>query len=79
MGLEHKFIKVPFFIAYIGTWVLYCLAYNRKNLREKIQCLCEDGTYSNDDTVIELKYNPIQYERGIITEVDEYVSVRITG
>ena len=69
---DVHFISCPFWIAYTGAWIIYCLTFGKKDFREKVQRLCEPRTFSHEEAKIAFGYNPLNFQEGIVNEVLEY-------
>lgn len=76
LGKKVRFVSFPFGIAYAGAWLVYLLTLSKKDLREKVQRLCEPRVYSHMEASDAFGYNPRDFETGIIDEVKEYIKNR---
>lgn len=74
LGKNVVFLSCPFFVAYAGACIIYFLTSKRKDYREKVQRLCESRTFSHADAVEAFGYSPVDFEKGIIDEVKEYLA-----
>ena len=72
LGKNVKFISCPYWLAYLGAWVLYVFSFRRKDYREKVQRLREPRAFSHEDATNAFGYLPRQFEVGIIDEVKQY-------
>lgn len=73
LGVERRFVSVPFPVAYVGAWGLYLLSLGRIDLREKVQRLCEDRAYPHEEAVRDFGYAPMPFEEGLRREVRAYL------
>ncbi len=76
LGKKVKFINCPFFIAYFGAWVVFCLSFGKFDYREKVQRLCEPRVYSFEDAANDFGYAPVPFEVGIGDEIEEYMAMK---
>lgn len=72
LGKSVRFISVPYWIAYSGSWVIYCISIGRIDMREKVQRLCEPRAYPHEEAVVAFGYDPMSFEEGIVQEVKDY-------
>lgn len=72
LGKKVKFISCPYYVAYGGAWVLYCLSFGHIDYREKVQRLCEPRVYSHEDATRDFGYEPRTFRVGIVDEVKQY-------
>lgn len=72
LGKNVCFISCPFWVAYAGAWIVFCLTLGKKDYREKVQRLCEPRTFPYKEASNSFGYNPITFEEGIVDEVKEY-------
>lgn len=72
LGVERRFVSVPFWLAYTGAVCLYGVSLERIDMREKVQRLCEDRVYPHDEAVKDFGYAPMPFEEGLRQEVREY-------
>ena len=77
LGKKVRFINVPFGVAYLGAWTLYCLSLMHIDFREKVQRLCESRAFSYEDAVHAFGYNPRSFYDGIVGEVEEYINNKL--
>lgn len=75
LGVQRKFLFVPFFVAFLGSWVVLLLSFGRVDLREKVQRLCESRAYSHDDATRDFSYCPMPFSQGIAEECDDFRNV----
>ena len=76
LGKQVKFISCPFWIAYSGAWVVYCLTLKKKDFREKVQRLCEPRTFSYLEAAEAFGYSPRTFQDGVKDEVAQYLKER---
>ena len=72
LGKKVRFVSYPFFVAYAGAWILYCVTLKKKDYREKVQRLCEPRVYPHDEATRDFGYAPRSFRVGIVNEVEEY-------
>lgn len=72
LGKKVRFVSCPFFVAYAGAWILYCVTLKKKDYREKVQRLCEPRVYPHDEATRDFDYAPRSFRVGIVNEVEEY-------
>ena len=75
LGVFRKYLSVPFPIAYAGAWGIYLLSLT-KNMREKVQRLCENRAYPHEEAVRDFGYDPMPFEEGLRQEVREYLAAK---
>lgn len=73
LGKKVRFFSCPFFVAYGGAWIIYCLTFGKKDYREKVQRLCEDRVYSHEEAMVCFGYSPRNLAEGIIGEVSDFL------
>ena len=73
LGVERRFVSVPFPVAYVGAWGLYLVSLGRIDLREKVQRLCESRAYPHEEAVRDFGYDPMPFEEGLRREVRAYL------
>lgn len=73
LSKRMRFISVPFPIAYAGAWMIYILTAGRKDLREKVQRLCEPRVYPHEEATRDFGYSPRTFRSAIGDEVREYL------
>lgn len=73
LGIKRKYISCPYPIAYMGAWILYVLSMRKMDCREKVQRLVEPRVYDHEDASRDFAYNPVNFEEGVVREVQEYV------
>lgn len=76
LGKKVRFVSCPFFVAYAGAWVLYCVTLKKRDYREKVQRLCEPRVYPHDGASRDFGYAPRSFRVGIVNEVEEYKAHR---
>lgn len=76
LGKKVRFISCPFWAAYAGAWIIYCITGKRMDYREKVQRLCEHRTFSFEEAQKDFGYTPMPFEEGIGAEVKEYKARR---
>ncbi len=72
LGKRTKFISCPFFLAYLGAWLLYILTFGKKDYREKVQRLCETRTFNYSDAKNDFGYSPRVFDAGVMNEIQQY-------
>jgi uncharacterized protein YbjT (DUF2867 family) len=72
LGVKRRFVNVPFFVAYAGSWIIYVLTLKKIDMREKVQRLCEDRVYPYEEANRDFGYSPIPFKEGLKAEVEEY-------
>ena len=72
LGVKNRFISVPFWVAYSGSWALYILSLGRVDFREKVQRLVEPRVYSHELATHDFGYTPVTFEEGIDGEIEEF-------
>jgi len=72
LGVKNRFISVPFWVAYSGSWALYILSLGRVDFREKVQRLVEPRVYSHELATQDFGYTPVTFEEGIDGEIEEF-------
>lgn len=76
IGVRNTYISVPFPIAYGLAWLLFLSTFGKMDFREKVQRLVEPRTFDHTDATQDFGYNPITFEEGVKSEVDEYLVLR---
>ena len=79
LGVQRRFLSVPFPIAYAGAWGVYLLSLTRIDMREKVQRLCESRAYPHEEAVRDFGYDPMPFEEGLRGEVRAYVNAKSTA
>ena len=72
LNKKVHFISCPFPIAYLGAWVVYIVTFGKKDLREKVQRLCEPRTFSHEEATHDFGFVPMTIEEGLREEIKEY-------
>lgn len=72
LGKKVKFISCPYWLAYLGAWVVYGLTLTKKDFREKVQRLCEPRVFIHEEAKCAFGYSPRTFQDGIIDEVKQY-------
>jgi len=72
LDVKNVFISCPFFIAYIGAWIIYICSLFKIDLREKVQRLVESRAFPHDDATNDFGYSPSIFEIGVKEEIDMY-------
>ena len=72
LGVNSRFISVPYWLAYSGACVIWALTLGKKDLREKVQRLVEPRVYNHDAATRDFGYNPLTLREGLIPEIEEY-------
>jgi len=75
LGKKVRFISCPYWLAYSGAWIIYCLTFTKADYRERVQRLCEPRCYSHEQATEDFGYNPMTFREGIVGEVEEYSGV----
>ena len=73
LGKKVRFISFPFWVAYVGAWILYILTFHKKDYREKVQRLCEVRAYPHIEASEAFGFSPRSFSDGIVNEVKEYL------
>lgn len=73
LGVERRFVSVPFWFAYAGAVCLFGVSFGRIDMREKVQRLCEDRVFPHDAAVRDFGYDPMPFEEGLRQEVRAYM------
>lgn len=68
-----RFLSVPYPLAYAGALGLYALSLGRKDLREKVQRLCEPRAYSHEAASRDFEYAPMEFAEGVRNEIRDYL------
>lgn len=76
LGVQRKFVSVPFWIAYPGAWALYLVSFTEIDMREKVQRLCESRAYPHEEAVKDFGYAPMSFEEGLRREVRDYMDAK---
>ena len=76
LGVQRRYLSVPFPIAYAGAWVLYLLSLKRIDMREKVQRLCENRDFPHAEAVRDFGYDPMSFEGGLRAEVRAYLAAK---
>ena len=71
-----RFFSVPFGLAYAGALGLYGLSFGRKDLREKVQRLCEPRAYSHEAAARDFGYAPVEFAEGVRNEIRDYLAAK---
>lgn len=75
LGKERvRFFSVPYFLAYAGALGIYGLTLGKKDLREKVQRLCEPRAYSHEAATRDFGYAPVEFPEGVRGEIREYLA-----
>lgn len=72
LGKKVRFISCPYWLAYSGAWIIYCLTFTKVDYRERVQRLCEPRCYSHEQATTDFGYNPMTFREGLAGEVEEY-------
>lgn len=75
MGVKNRFVNVPYWIAYTGSWMLYLCTFGKKDFREKVQRLVEPRVFSHNDATRDFGYDPLPFEEGVNGEIEEFLSL----
>ena len=73
LGKKVRFISCPYWLAYSGAWIIYCLTFTKVDYREPVQRLCEPRCYSHTQATADFGYNPMTFREGIEDEAKEYI------
>ncbi|MGE4589161.1 MAG: NAD-dependent epimerase/dehydratase family protein [Acidaminococcaceae bacterium] len=76
---KNKFISIPYHIAYVGAWCLYCFTFGQRDFREKVQRLVEQRVFSHQAATKDFGYNPATFEVGVKAEIEEYIKMTRTS
>ena len=79
LGVQRRFLSVPFPIAYAGAWGVYLLSFAKIDMREKVQRLCESRAYPHEEAVRDFGYAPMSFEEGLRQEVRDYLNKKTTA
>ena len=71
-----RFFSVPYGLAYAGALGVYGLTLGRKDLREKVQRLCEPRVYSHEAASRDFGYAPVEFPVGVRSEIREYLAAK---
>lgn len=74
-----RFFSVPYGLAYAGALGIYGLTLGRKDLREKVQRLCEPRVYSHEAASRDFGYDPVEFPVGVRGEIQEYLAAKAAG
>ncbi|MBD5148906.1 MAG: NAD(P)H-binding protein [Oscillibacter sp.] len=74
LGVKRCYVSCPFPIAYAGAWTIYLFTRGKKDLREKVQRLCEPRVFSYEAAANDFGYAPMTFQEGIIQEVRDYLA-----
>ncbi len=72
LGVKNTFLSVPFWLAYTGAWVVYCLTFGKKDYREKVQRLVEPRAYGHELASKDFGYAPAAFAEGVAEEIEAY-------
>jgi uncharacterized protein YbjT (DUF2867 family) len=75
---RNFYVSIPFPFAYLGSYVLYLITFKKNDYREKVQRLVEPRVFSHDDASRDFAYSPMAFEKGIKSEVKEYLESKTT-
>lgn len=73
LGVKRKYLNCPYPIAFAGAWGIYVITFGRRDYREKVQRLVEPRVYSHEEASRDFGYNPVNFEAGVVKEVQEYI------
>ena len=71
-----RFLSVPFSLAYAGALGIFALTLGRKDLREKVQRLCEPRVYSHEAATRDFGYAPVAFAEGVRGEIQAYLAAK---
>lgn len=74
LGVKRRYLSCPFFVAYFGAWIIYCISFTKVDFREKVQRLVEPRVYPYDEASRDFGYSPMNFEDGIVDEVKQYLA-----
>jgi nucleoside-diphosphate-sugar epimerase len=74
LGVQNRFVNVPFSVAYSGAWVLYILTLGKIDFRERVQRLVEPRTFDHSEATKDFGYSPVDFPTGITHQIAEYQS-----
>lgn len=72
LGKENKFVSVPFWLAYFGAWLVFCVTFTKVDYREKIQRMIEPRVFSYEDATKDFGYAPVVFSEGVKGEIEQY-------
>lgn len=72
LGKKVCFISCPFWLAYVGAWLVFLISFKKKDYREKVQRLCEPRVFSHEEATSAFGYSPRTFQEGIVDEVKQY-------
>lgn len=75
LGRKNIYISVPFPIAYFGAILVFILSFGRIDFREKVQRLIEPRFFEHEDAKTDFGFNPMSFEDGIKSEIEEFKKV----
>lgn len=58
-----RFISCPYWLAYSGAWIIYCLTLSKVDYRKRVQRLCEPRCYSHEAATTDFGYNPMTFRK----------------
>lgn len=76
LGVTRRYVSCPFPIAYAGAWMIWLCTLGKKDLREKVQRLCEPRAFSYEAAASDFGYAPMMFQEGIVQEVRDYLAQR---
>ena len=74
-----RFFSVPYGLAYAGALAVYGLSFGKKDLREKVQRLCEPRAYSHEAASRDFGYAPVEFAEGVRGEIRDYLAEKNRG
>ncbi len=69
-----RFLSVPFWFAYGGAVCLWAVSFGKKDLREKVQRLCEPRAYPHREASKDFGFDPVAFPDGISEEISQYLN-----
>jgi nucleoside-diphosphate-sugar epimerase len=72
LGVQNRFVNVPFSVAYSGACMLYLLTLGKIDFRERVQRLVEPRTFYHSEASKDFGYSPVDFPTGIAHQIAEY-------
>jgi nucleoside-diphosphate-sugar epimerase len=72
LGVQNRFVNVPFSVAYFGAWALYILSLGKIDFRERVQRLVEPRTFDHSEAEKDFGYSPVDFQIGFTHQIAEY-------
>lgn len=77
LNVKNKFVSFPFWISYTMAILLYVCSFSKIDFREKVQRLVEPRVFDHDDATKDFGYNPVPFNVGVKSLIDEYKNSKI--